>query len=75
MVLQGRIENGGVVLTESVVLPDGALVTVILPANAETRDRVERRVILPLVRSQSPGSRRLTGDDVAELLSQDDVSS
>jgi hypothetical protein len=75
MVLQGRIENGSVVLTESVALPDGAPVTVIVPAFVPSHDRAERRVHLPLVPSQAPGSRRLTGDDVAAILSQDDVSS
>lgn len=75
MVLHGRIENGTVVLTDPVALPNGAEVTVIIPSTASSSVETQRRVQLPLVASKNPGSRQLSGDDVANLLSQDDISS
>jgi hypothetical protein len=76
MVIRGRIQNGVVVLEDAPSLPEGTMVTVsygIAPSTQPPETR--RRVQLPLVRSDRPGSRRLTAERVAELLEDDDVSS
>jgi len=78
MVLQGRVEKGAVVFPERLSLPDGTEVTVIVPTYAGLPERAtdhEHRVKLPLIASAHPGSRGLTGDRVAELLDEDDLSS
>ena len=74
MVVQGRIENGVVVLSDAIALPNGAAVTVIVPAIAPEVGADQRRVQLPLVPSKTPGARQLSADDVAKLLSQDELS-
>jgi len=74
MLLHGHIKNGVVVFPESISLPDGIKVTVIvqsLPAASGDGQPVQ----LPLVPSKHPGSRPLTAERVAELLDEDDLSS
>ena len=76
MEIQGRVHNGVVVLEGHSPLPEGTMVTVSYPAaplaeSTETNQRVQ----LPLVRSDRPGSRRLTAERLAELLEDEDVSS
>jgi len=73
--IRGRVRNGVVVLEGQLPLPEGAVVTVLYPVSppAEPPDS-GRRVQLPLVRSDHPGSRRLTAEHLAELLEDDDVS-
>jgi hypothetical protein len=74
MILHGRIENGIVVFNDPVALPNGAEVTVFVPAPELPSVPDATRSQFPRVSSKHPGSRQLTGDDVAALLSQDDVS-
>ncbi len=81
MEIQGRVHNGVVVLESEVPLPEGAVVTVSYPAPSRagppgpTRSgEARRRVRLPFVPSDRPGSRPLTADRVAELLEDEDVS-
>jgi hypothetical protein len=75
MEIQGRVQNGVVVLDSGVILPEGTVVTVFFadPPMLEPPPP-RRRVSLPLVRSGRPGSLRLTGERVAELLEDDDFS-
>jgi len=75
MEIQGRLHNGVVVLEGDLPLPEGTMVTVSYPAAPPAESpETHRRVQLPLVRSDRPGSRRLTAERVAELLEDDDVS-
>ena len=75
MEIRGRVQNGVVVPEGDVPLPEGAMVTVSYPASLPVGPPdSRRRVLLPLVRSDRPGSRRLTAEHVAELLEDDDVS-
>ena len=78
MVLHGRVENGAVVLSDGLSLPDGTEVTVIVQpirdSPAEKSSDRDRRVKLPLVAAKKPGSLRLNSEDVAEFLNDDDLS-
>ena len=75
MELRGRVHNGVVVLEGELPLPEGAVVTVsyTAPSRVGPPDS-RRRVRLPLVPSDRPGSRPLTAERVAELLEDEDVS-
>ncbi|MEX1027993.1 MAG: hypothetical protein WD049_08310 [Candidatus Paceibacterota bacterium] len=74
MEISGRVQNGVVVLDESVVLPEGAAVTVILRSGSVIRVAKHRkRVELPLVSSDSPGSLHLTNDRIYEILDEEDA--
>jgi hypothetical protein len=75
MEIRGRVHNGVVVLEGELPLPEGTLVTVSYPVSPSTElPNSRRRVSLPLVRSDHPGSCRLTAERLAELLEDDDVS-
>jgi len=74
MEISGHVQNGVVVLDESVVLPEGAAVRVILRTNPVIHvSPVRKRVDLPLVKSEQPGTLDLTNDQIAELLEAEDV--
>jgi hypothetical protein len=74
MEVQGRVYNGVVVLEGGLSLPEGTLVTVSYPAALPTEPpKMRRPVQLPLVRSDRPGSHRLTAERIAELLEEEDV--
>jgi len=76
MVIRGRVRNGVVVLQGGPALPDGLEVTVSCPDLPGTRPRRrKRRVELPLVRSDHPGTLHLTAERIAEILEEDDLSS
>lgn len=73
--LYGHVQNGVVIIEGAVGLPEGTLVTISYPRVAsEISTRTKHRVTLPLVSSDHPGTVSLTGDRVAELLEDDDVS-
>ena len=75
MEIRGRVQNGVVVPEDEIHLPEGATVTVSLPGPLPGGPPVPRkRVVLPLVPSDRPGSLRLTAERVAEILEGDDVS-
>lgn len=75
MEIQGRVHNGVVVLEGALPLPEGAMVTVSYPVAPPTEPTgPHRRVSLPMVRSDRPGSRRLTAERLAVILEDDDVS-
>ncbi len=75
MEIPGRVHNGVVVLEGELPLPEGAAVTVSYSAPSSVDPpKVQRRVRLPLVPSDRPGSRPLTAVRVAELLEDQDVS-
>ncbi len=75
MEIRGRVQNGVVVLEGASQLPEGAMVTVVYPISPPAAPpESRRRVLLPFVRSDHPGTLRLTAERVAELLEEDDVS-
>lgn len=74
MLVAGHVHNGVVVLDGDVALPEGAAVVVSFPAPA-TPAGGEKRIRLPLVRTDEPGSVNLTGRQIAEILDQDDAAS
>ena len=75
MEIRGRIHNGVVVLQGELSLPEGTMVIVAYPGapSAEPPEN-GRRVALPLVRSDRPGTRRLTAEHVAEFLGEGEAS-
>jgi hypothetical protein len=75
MEIRGRVHNGVVVLEGELPLPEGTMVIVSYPVSPPTEQPdSRRRVPLPLVQSDRPGSRRLTAERLAELLEDDEVS-
>lgn len=76
MEIRRRVHNGVVVLEGELPLPEGAAVAVSFPCSLPAGPPESRgRVTLPLVRSDRPGSRRLTAEQIAEIPEDDDVSS
>ena len=75
MRIPGRVSNGVVVLEGGQFLPEGAQVIVTLKHVESTEaPRAEEQVRFPIVRSQHPGSVKLTGQMVAEYLEDEDLS-
>lgn len=73
MLIQGRIQNGVVVLEDGHSLPEGAIVIVSYDDPPQTKPLdSSRRVQLSLVPSDRPGTLDLTNDRIAELLNDDD---
>ena len=75
MEIHGRVA-GGVVVLEGETVPDGTAVMVV-PRTAPVIlvAKRQRRVVLTLVPSRTPGSVDLTGDRIAEILLEQDVPS
>jgi hypothetical protein len=75
MVIPGRVQNGVVVLEGGSVLPEGAAVSIAYPALPATKPSDEkRRIQVPLIPSDRPGSVQLTGTRIAEILDEEDAS-
>jgi len=76
MVVSGRVHNGVVVLEDASALPEGAAVSVTYPASLREKPRDHgRRIQVPLVHTDEPGSVNLTGARIAEILDEEDASS
>lgn len=76
MEIRGKIRNGVVVLEGGKLPPEGAVVRVSYPCEPVIRvSPTRKRVELPLVKTGQPGSVDLTNDQIAEILSEQDVSS
>jgi hypothetical protein len=74
MEISGCVQNGVVVLTNGVSLPEGAAVTVVYSGPIKKPPRaLHTRVSFPLVRSAAPRSVDLTSDRIAELLDDEDA--
>jgi len=74
MQIQGVVQNGVVVVDPPNSLPEGAAVTVTLRTTPVIHvSPVRRRVQLPLVKSDQPGTLELTNDRIAEILEAEDV--
>ncbi len=75
MEIPGRVHNGVVILDSGVSLPEGTEVVVSCRDDLEPEAKAEgKRVEFPLVRSKNPGSVHLTGERIAEILDEEDVS-
>jgi hypothetical protein len=75
MNIPGRVHNGVVILEGGPALPEGASVTVCYCAPvASNLDLHQRRIEVPLVRTNRPGSVSLTGARIAEILDEEDAS-
>ncbi|HUG69653.1 MAG TPA: hypothetical protein VMM76_18020 [Pirellulaceae bacterium] len=76
MEIAGRVQNGVIVLEEGVVLPEGADVRVVCSAGPVIHvSRNRKRVQLPLVKSDRPGTLELTSERIAEILEAEDIES
>jgi hypothetical protein len=72
----GRARNGVVVFAKGKRLPEGTAVAVTPRKSPVIRvAKRQKRVVFPLVPSHKPGSIRLTGQQIAEILLEQDVSS
>jgi hypothetical protein len=69
MELNGFVQNGVVVLTGGVSLPEGTPVTVMCGEGVT----VQRRVQVPLVQTGEPGSAKITNERIAEILDEEDI--
>jgi hypothetical protein len=75
MTLPGRVENGVVILDGKSILPEGAVVTVSYEEPTAPKPAgAGRRIQLPLVPSDQPGSLDLTGEMIAEILDEEDAA-
>jgi hypothetical protein len=75
MEVQGRVQNGVVVLEGGITLPEGTVVTVSYPVpSLDEPPTLRPRISLPLIRTGRPGSLRLTVERIAKILDDDGVS-
>ena len=74
MTIKGHVRKGVIVLEGGVTLPEGTPVRVSCHVTPD-EGCAGKRVEFPLVYSKQPGTLRLTGQKVAELLEEEDVSS
>ena len=75
MEILGRVHNGVVVLEGEPSLPEGASVAVVYPAPRTTKPKApKRRIELPLVHCDQPGTVHLTGVQIAEILDAEDAA-
>jgi hypothetical protein len=75
MEVSGRVQNGVVVLEGAPALPEGARVTVCYLAPIVAAPQPEkRRIEAPRVRTGEPDTVNLTGQRIAEILDEEDVS-
>jgi hypothetical protein len=76
MEIHGVVQNGVVVLDGSVSLPEGATVRVVYPASPSVRPAGrQRRIQLPLVHCDQPGTVHLTNERIGEILDEEDAAS
>jgi hypothetical protein len=77
MELSGVVQNGVIVLTSGVSLPEGTPVRVscdIVPGPSSPATD-QNRVTFPLVHTGEPGSINLTNDRIAEILDEEEAAS
>ena len=72
--LNGYVQNGVIVLTGGQSLHEGTPVTVSYGVDALTPPvQRAKRVVVPLVRSDNPGTLDLNNDRIAEIFEQEDI--
>jgi hypothetical protein len=76
MELHGLVQNGVIVLSGGLSLPEGTPVTVSCSLEPRLLSPSEKkRVQLPLVRTGEPASLHLTNERIAEIFDEEDVAS
>jgi hypothetical protein len=75
MELNGLVQNGVIVLSGGVTLPEGTPVTVTCGGDAPAAQSARRRIQVPLVHTGRPGSMNLNNDRIAEIFNEEDVAS
>ena len=73
MEIRGRVHNGVVVLEGVLGVAGSAAVTVSYPVPLGSKPAIKRRIQVPLVRRDQPGSVQLTGERIAEILDEEDA--
>lgn len=76
MELNGIVQNGVIVLTGDVSLPEGTPVMVSCNLESATPPPVQekKRVQPPLVHSGEPGSINLTNERIAEIFEEEEIA-
>lgn len=75
MEIQGVVQNGVIVLRESVVLPEGTVVNISLQPSPVIRASANpKRVELPLFPALGSERISLTNDQIAEILAEEDAA-
>jgi hypothetical protein len=75
MEIPGRVSGGVVVLEGGASLPEGTPVIVSCSPVGAGKSTEPRRIQVPLVRTNHPGTVNLTGERAAEILDEEDASS
>ena len=74
MELNGLVQNGVIVLTGGVSLPEGMAVTVSWGVETTASQPEKKRVQLPLVRSANPGTLHLTNAMIGEIFDEEEAA-
>jgi hypothetical protein len=81
MVIRGHIQNGVIIPHGNLSLPNGTEVTIVLrettsaaAAAPPSTDSAAKRIQLPLVHCDRPGSLNLTNERIGEILDDEDVA-
>jgi hypothetical protein len=73
MEIRSVVHNGVIVLEKENSLPEGTIVTIVYPVVPSAGPKKsKRRISVPLVPSDRPGSVRLTGKRIAEILDDEE---
>ena len=76
MELHGLVQNGVIVLSGGLSLPEGTPVTVSCSLEPSSPPAAEKkRVQVPLVRTGEPGTMNLNNERIAEIFDEEDVAS
>ena len=75
MELNGFVQNGVIVLTGGLSLPEGTPVTVTCGVDTTAPQPEKKRVQVPLVRTGKPGSMNLNNERIAEIFNDEDIAS
>jgi hypothetical protein len=76
MELHGIVQNGVIVLSGGLSLPEGTPVTVSCSLMLSSPPATEKkRVQVPLVRTGEPGTMNLNNERIAEIFDEEDVAS
>lgn len=76
MEINGRVQNGVVILEGVTSLPEGAAVVVTFPAPPVSQSVAKKgRIEFPLVRTGRPGTLSLTNEQIGAIFDEEDASS
>jgi len=76
MELRGLVQNGVIVLSGGLSLPEGTPVTVSCSLEPSSPPATaKKRVQVPLVRTGEPGTMNLNNERIAEIFDEEDVAS